>query len=127
MFVNMKPMTSKEEEIMQVIWKLEKAFVKEIIEELPEPKPHYNTVSTLVRNLEEKGLLLYDAFGNSHRYYAAISQDLFRKKKLKDLMGGYFDNSFKNLVAFFTNEEPLSQEELTELSELINKGLDKPK
>lgn len=118
-------MTSKEEEIMQVIWRLKKAFVKEIIEELPEPKPHYNTVSTLVRNLEEKGLLLYDAFGNSHRYYAAVSQDAYRKIKLKDLMTNYFDNSFKNLVTFFANEESISKEELAELSELINKDLDK--
>jgi BlaI family penicillinase repressor len=121
----MKTMTSKEEEIMQVIWRLKKAFVKEIIEELPEPKPHYNTVSTLVRNLEEKELLLYDAFGNSHRYYAAISQDSYRKVKLKDLMTNYFDNSFKNLVTFFANEESISKEELAELSELINKDLDK--
>jgi len=121
----MKTMTSKEEEIMQVIWRLKKAFVKEIIEELPEPKPHYNTVSTLVRNLEEKGLLLYDAFGNSHRYYAAVSQDAYRKIKLKDLMTNYFDNSFKNLVTFFANEESISKEELAELSELINKDLDK--
>lgn len=121
----MKTMTIKEEEIMQVVWKLEKAFVKEIIEELPDPKPHYNTVSTLARNLEEKGLLLYEAFGNSHRYYAAISQDSYRKVKLKDLMTNYFDNSFKNLVTFFTNEESVSKEELEELSDLINKDLDK--
>ena len=121
----MKTMTTKEEEIMQVVWKLEKAFVKEIIEELPDPKPHYNTVSTLARNLEEKGLLLYEAFGNSHRYYAAISQDSYRKIKLKDLMTNYFDNSFKNLVTFFANEESVSKEELEELSDLINKDLDK--
>jgi BlaI family penicillinase repressor len=70
-------------------------------------------------------LLLYEAFGNSHRYYATVTQDTYRKIKLKDLMTNYFDNSFKNLVTFFATEESISKEELVELSELINKDLDK--
>ena len=118
-------LTSKEEEIMQIIWKLKKAFVKEIIAELPDPKPHYNTISTLTRNLEEKGFVLYESFGNSHRYYALFPEDEYKKRKLNDLMSNYFDNSFKNLVTFFTQKEKLSQKELSDLLELIKK--DNPK
>ena len=70
----MEKLTNKEEEIMRVLWKLNKAFVKEIVAELPDPKPHYNTISTVVRNMEEKGFINHDAFGKSHQYYSCHQQ-----------------------------------------------------
>lgn len=117
----MKSLTTAEEEIMQVLWKLEKAFVKEVIAELPEPKPAYNTVSTIIRILEKKGFVDHEAFGKTFRYFPLTSKTAYQKQSTKTLLKSYFGNSFTNLVSFFAKEGELSKEELTELEKLLKK------
>ncbi len=117
----MRKLTNKEEEIMKVLWRLEKAFVKEIRAELKGVKPHYNTLSTIVRNLEHKGFVDHEAFGNTHRYFPKISKDAYRKKYINSSIADYFDNSYKNLVSAFAKEEKISVAELKEIIELIKK------
>lgn len=104
---------------MQVIWQLEKAFVKEILKELPEPKPHYNTVSTIVRLLVDKGFVGFEAYGNTHRYYPIISKKVYAREFMGEVMSKYFDNSFSRLVAFFAEEKDLTEEEIEEIIKLI--------
>lgn len=115
----MQKLTNKEEEIMKILWHLEKAFVKEIRAALKGDKPHYNTLSTIVRNLEDKKYVSHEAFGNTHRYYPIISKEQYRKKFVNSSMVDYFDNSYKNLVSFFAKEEKISVEELKEIINLI--------
>lgn len=115
----MEKLTNKEEEIIQVLWRLKKAFVKEIVEALPNPKPHYNTVSTIIRNMEAKGYIKYNAFGKTHQYYPAITKEEYRKGYMKKTINTYFEDSYKNVVSFFAKEEKISVEELKEIIELI--------
>lgn len=115
----MQKLTNKEEEIMKIIWQLEKVFVKEIRAKLSGDKPHYNTLSTIVRNLEEKKYVGHEAFGNTHRYYPIISKEAYRKKYINSSMLDYFDNSYKNLVSAFAKDEKISIEELKEIIDLI--------
>ena len=110
----MEKLTNKEEEIMHALWELNKGFVKDIIEKLPKGN-HYNTVSTIVRNLEEKGFVSYEAFGKSHQYYPIISKEVYRKQFINQAMKKYFDSSYKNMVSFFAKEEKISAEELREI------------
>ncbi|MFM1879080.1 MAG: hypothetical protein RLZZ241_1946 [Bacteroidota bacterium] len=120
--MNIQKLTNKEEEIMQALWKLQKAFVKELLKALPtDPKPHYNTVSTLVRNLEEKGFVGHEAFGNTHRYFPIISREAYRTAYISDTVAGYFDHNYKSLVSFFAKEEKISADELREIIALIDK------
>lgn len=121
----MKYLTKAEEEVMQHLWKLEKAFVKEIIAEMSEPKPAYNTVSTIVRILEQKGFVSYESFGKSHRYFPLVSKEDYSKYTLKDMVKNYFEGSFKQLVSFFAKEEQLSVKDIEEIKALINKNEDK--
>ncbi len=115
----MEKLTNKEEEILQVLWALKKAFVKEIIEALPLPKPHYNTVSTLIRNMEQKGYVNYQAYGKTHQYYPVVSKEVYRKAFMNKTINTYFENSYKNVVSFFAKEEKISVEELREIIDLI--------
>ncbi|XOV91418.1 MAG: BlaI/MecI/CopY family transcriptional regulator [Bacteroidota bacterium] len=118
----MKELTRAEEEIMHVLWKLENAFVKDIIEELPDPKPAYNTVSTFVRILEQKGFVGYEAFGKSHKYHPLISKDEYTRTFMKGFVKKYFSGSYQQMVSFFTEEDNLSLSELEALlKELKNK------
>jgi predicted transcriptional regulator len=117
----MQKLTNKEEEIMIILWRLKKAFVKEIMAEIEGSKPHYNTLSTIVRNLEEKNYVGYEAFGNTHRYYPLVSLEAYRKRFVNSKLVGYFDNSYKSMVSFFAKEEKISVEELKEIIELIEK------
>ena len=116
----MKKLAKREEEFMQVLWRLEKAFIKDIIEELPEPKPHYNTVSTMIRILKKKGFVGHEAVGGSHQYYPIITQESY----LGDVLNTYYGNSYKNLVAHFAKEEKISPEELEEIINMIKKKKD---
>ncbi|QSE96359.1 BlaI/MecI/CopY family transcriptional regulator [Fulvivirga lutea] len=113
----MRELTRAEEQIMQVLWKLKKAFVKDIIEKLPEPKPAYNTVSTIVRILEQKGFIGHQAYGKTHEYYPLIQKDKYSKFYLNNFLGGYFGGSFQNLVSFFAKENDL---DVTEVEKLLN-------
>ncbi|MBE9582884.1 BlaI/MecI/CopY family transcriptional regulator [Mucilaginibacter sp. JRF] len=117
----MKELTKAEEQIMQILWQLNEGIVKDIIERMPEPKPAYNTVSTVVRVLEGKGLVDHKAYGNSHVYFPLMSEDEYKKFSLNKIMNNYFDNSYKSLVSFIADEKKLGVKELDELAELIEK------
>ena len=117
----MQKLTNKEEEIMQILWKLEKAFVKEVLAEIVEDQPHYNTLSTIIRNLEEKGFVAYNAFGNTHQYYPIIKMEDYRNRFMNTAIENYFDNSYKNVVSFFAKENKISAQELREILALIEK------
>jgi BlaI family transcriptional regulator, penicillinase repressor len=117
----MKRLSEKEEMIMRVIWASGKAFAKEVREALPEPKPHINTVATIMRRLSDKGVLKYEDFGTTYRYSAAVSQKQYNNKVVKPLLKGLFGNSIKNVVAFFAQEEEISKEELKEIIDMIDK------
>ena len=115
----MQKLTNKEEEIMHIIWKLKKAFVKEVMAEITEDQPHYNTLSTIVRNLEEKGFVAHKAFGNTHQYYPIVPIEEYRKKFMNTAIDNYFNSSYKNMVSFFAKEEKISAEELREILAMI--------
>lgn len=121
----MKELTKAEDQIMQVLWKLKKAFVKDIIEQLPSPKPAYNTVSTIVRILEKKGFVGYTAYGKTHEYFPLVPQEKYTHFYLNNLVKGYFGGSFQNLVSFFASENKLDIRDidqlLKQLEELKNK------
>ena len=115
----MKKLTRKEEEVMKILWKLEKAFVKDIVEEYDDPKPHYNTVSSLVRLLQDKGIIGFTQYGNTYEYYPLMTKEEYRGTFMKQVVNDYFDNSYKSAVAFFVKEKGLSPEELEELVKMI--------
>ena len=115
----MQKLTNKEEEIMQILWRLKKAFVKEVMAEIKEDQPHYNTLSTIIRNLEEKGFVSYNAFGNTHQYYPIVKMEDYRKRFMNTAIENYFDNSYKNMVSFFAEEQKISAEELREILAII--------
>lgn len=116
----MEKLTNKEEEVMQALWSLEKAFVKEIVAQLEEEN-HYNTVSTIVRNLEEKGYVSHTAFGKTHQYFPVVSKDEYTKRFMNMATQRYFNNSYKSMVSFFAKEEKISADELREILEIIEK------
>ena len=121
----MKELTKAEEEIMQVLWDLDSAFVKDIIDELPEPRPAYNTVSTIVRILQQKGFVDHESFGKSHKYHPLITKEEYTKSFMKGFVKRYFSGSYRQMVSFFTEEENLSIKELEQLiKELKNKSND---
>jgi len=117
----MQKLTNKEEEIMQILWKLKKAFVKEVMAEITEEQPHYNTLSTIIRNLEEKGFVSHNAFGNTHQYFPIVKMEDYRKRFMNTAIDTYFDSSYKNMVSFFAKEEKISAEELREILAMIEK------
>ncbi|MFI5451065.1 BlaI/MecI/CopY family transcriptional regulator [Pedobacter sp. UC225_61] len=118
----MEELTKAEERIMQVLWKLKTAFVKDIIDELEEePKPPYNTISSIVRLLEKKGYVSYKAYGKTYEYFPAISKEDYTKTTFSKLFSGYFDNSPTSLLSFMVKEEKLSERDIEELKALINK------
>jgi BlaI family transcriptional regulator, penicillinase repressor len=118
----MEELTKREERIMMIFWKLKKAFVKDVLAELPDnPKPPYNTISSLARILEGKGYLKFKAYGKTYEYFPAIKQIEYRKMKLKKILSGHFGNSPASLLSFIIKEEKLSKEEINKLKEIINK------
>jgi len=117
----MQKLTNKEEEIMHILWKLKKAFVKEVMAEITEDQPHYNTLSTIIRNLEDKGYVSHNAYGNTHQYFPIIALEDYRKEFMNTAIENYFNNSYKNMVSFFAEEEKISADELREILEIIEK------
>lgn len=117
----MDKLTNKEEEIMDILWDLQKAFVKEIIAVLPGTN-HYNTISSIVRGLEEKGYVSYNAFGKTHQYYPTITKEAYAEKFLNIATKRFFDNSYKGMVSFFAKEQKITAQELKEILEIIEKG-----
>jgi len=100
---------------MSFFWERGDLFVKQILDFYPDPKPHYNTISTMVRTLEEKGLLGYHAYGNTYQYYPLVSKDDYNNKNLRNMVRKYFGNSFKRVVSTLIEEEDLTLDELREL------------
>jgi predicted transcriptional regulator len=123
--MEIKELTRAEEQLMQVLWQLEKGFVKDVIEQLPEPKPAYNTVSTIIRILETKGFVSHTAYGKSHEYYPIISKTEYQNFATDKLMSGYFDNSVKHMFSYFVKKEKIDLKEADEIMKLIEKLKDK--
>ena len=118
----MDELTKVEERIMLIFWKLQKAFVKDVLAEIPDkPKPPYNTISSVARILANKGYLKFKAYGNTHEYYPAISQADYRKIKLRSMLSGYFGDSPSTLLSFMISEDKLSKAEIKKMKEVINK------
>lgn len=111
----MKELTKAEEEVMQKLWQLEKAFVKEIIELMPEPKPAYNTISTIVRILEQKGFVGHEAKGKSFKYFPLIDKEEYSRKFMKGFVSRFFSGSYQEMVSFFAKEKDMSIQELEEV------------
>ena len=120
----MNKLTRKEEQIMQVIWQLGNCFVYDVIAHLPEPKPHYNTVSTIVRALKEKGYVGHKAYGKTHEYFPIVELESYRKQFFSKLVKDYFANSYKSVVSFLAQEKNISVEELKEIIEMIENPKD---
>lgn len=120
----MKELTKAEEQIMQELWILEKAFVKEIVDKLPEPKPAYNTVSTIIRILEKKGFVDHYAYGKTHQYFPLISKTVYTRLYFKNFLNGYFSNSFQEMVSFFAKEDKMSLSDLEEILKEVGKDLE---
>lgn len=119
-----KELTKAEEQVMQQLWKLEKAFVNDILDKLPEPKPAYNTVSTIIRILEKKGFVDHEAFGKTHRYFPLISKQEYTRVYMKNFLSNYFGNSFRDMVSFFAKEDNMSLAELEDLMTEVGKDLE---
>ncbi len=121
----MKELTKAEDQIMQILWTLEKGFVKDIVEQMPDPKPAYNTVSTIVRILEKKGFVGYKAYGKTHEYFPLILKEKYTRFYLNNMVKGYFNGSVQNLVSFFAKENKLEVQDIDalmkQLEELKNK------
>jgi BlaI family transcriptional regulator, penicillinase repressor len=118
----MKRLTRKEEEAMKILWKARKGFVKDLLELYIDPKPHYNTLSSLVRGLEDKGYVKHKAYGKNHQYYPAVTREEYRKVFMKNVVKDYFGSSYKNVVSFFVDEKKISTDDLKEMIRIIEKG-----
>jgi len=122
---NIQQLTRAEEDVMQVLWGLNKGFVKDILEKMPDPKPAYNTVSTIIRILEKKGFVGHKAYGKSHEYHPNVSREEYSRKFLNSFVKGYFDNSYKQLVSFFARKEKLSLGEIDDIMQILEKEKNK--
>lgn len=117
--MEIKELTKAEEQIMHVLWDIEKGFVKEILDKLPAPVPAYNTVSTIVRILEKKGFVAYRAYGKTHEYYPLVSREEYKSFAMGRVLEGYFDNSMSNLVSFFAGKEKIDINQADEIIRLL--------
>ncbi|HCT30848.1 MAG TPA: CopY family transcriptional repressor [Bacteroidales bacterium] len=123
----MKELTKAEEQIMQVLWDIKKGFVNDIMDKLPEPKPAYNTVSTIVRILEKKGFVGHNAYGKTHEYYPLVTKESYTKGFMKGFVENYFSNSYKNMVSFFSKNENLTLKEIEEMIKILQEQVDTKK
>jgi len=123
----MKQLTKAEEQIMHILWDIERGFVKDIIEHLPDPKPAYNTVSTIVRILEKKGFVAHRPYGNSHEYFPTLKKEDYTKAYLKSFVSNYFSDSYSEMVSFFTKDKKMSLKELEEIKKMIIEEIKKQK
>ena len=120
-------LTRAEEEVMQILWEIDKGMVHDLLEKFPEPKPAYNTVSTIVRILEQKGFVGHKAYGRTHEYFPVISKSDYTKSYFRNFVTNYFGNSYKSLASFFTTEGKLSMKELGDFQKIIHKEIKKKK
>jgi predicted transcriptional regulator len=119
----MKELTKAEEQLMHILWDIGRGFVKDILEHLPEPKPAYNTVSTIVRILEKKGFVSHRAYGKTHEYYPLITKEEYTKAYMKNFVQNYFSNSFQEMVSFFARDKNMSLAELEEIQKMISEEI----
>jgi BlaI family transcriptional regulator, penicillinase repressor len=125
--VKLRELTRAEEQIMQVLWDLEKGMVNDLLARLPDPKPAYNTVSTIIRILEQKGFVGHKAYGRTHEYFPLVSKMAYTKSHFGNLITNYFGNSYRSLASFFTSEENLSIGELEEIRKIMDNEIRKQK
>ena len=121
----MRELTRAEEQVMQVLWKIKKGFVKDILEHFDAPKPAYNTVSTIVRILQDKGFVDHNAYGRTHEYFPVVSKNDYSKTHLNTFVKDYFANSFENLVSFFAKEKGISVKEMGDIMKLMENEMKK--
>lgn len=119
----MKELTRAEEQVMQILWDVEKGFVKDLLAKMNSPKPAYNTVSTIVRILERKGFVDHQAYGKSHEYFPIVSKDQYRRFSIDNLLSGYFSGSFVNLASFFAKDGKIELQELERILEEVKEGV----
>lgn len=115
----MEKLSQQEEEAMQVVWRRSGGFIKEFLEDLPEPRPPYTTLASTIKNLEKKGYLKSEKIANTYRYTPLIPEEVYKKRFMQGFVGEYFKNSYKDLVAFFAKEEHISPEDLREILDMI--------
>ena len=127
MDTNKKELTKAEEQIMQILWELKQAFVKDIIAQIPAPKPATTTVSTIIRILETKGFIGHEAFGKAHQYHPLISKEEYKRHATEKLLGNYFENSVESMFSFFVKEEKLDLSDVDEILKMIDKIKHKPR
>lgn len=113
--IKMKHLTNREEEIMEYFWAKGPMFVKNLMGLFSDPRPHYNTISTVVRGLEDKGFLKHEQFGNTYRYSARITREEFSRNSIKSLISKYFDASYASVVSMFVEEQKISTDQIKEL------------
>ena len=123
----MRELTRAEEQVMQVLWKIKRGFVKDILEHFDEPKPAYNTVSTIVRILQDKGFVDHKAYGRTHEYFPLISKNDYSKSHLSNFVNDYFSNSFEKMVSFFAKEKGISLREMEEIMKIMESEVKKQK
>jgi predicted transcriptional regulator len=123
----MKELTKAEEQVMHILWDMEKGFVKDLLEKFPDPKPAYNTVSTMCRILETKGFVDHKSYGKSHQYFPLVSREQYTKEYLNNFVDNYFGNSIGQLVSFFSNQNKVDMGEADKIIELMNQLKDKKK
>lgn len=117
----MEKLTRQEEKAMLAIWKINKGFAKDILENFPGDKPHINTISSLIRSLEGKGYVNHNAYGNTYEYFPVISKEEYTSNFLGTFVNNYFESSYKDVVSFFAQEHKLSAEDLKEIIQMIEK------
>lgn len=118
----MKTLTKAEEQVMQAVWRVKEGFARDILEAMPSPKPHQNTVSTILKILVDKEFVGIKVFGRQHQYYALVSKEAYSKSSIKNLVKGYFGGSFSDAVSFMVKENSLSIEDLEALLSQLKKG-----
>ena len=123
----MKELTKAEEQVMQILWNLEKGFVNDILEKFPEPKPAYNTISTIVRILEKKGFIDHKAYGKTYEYFPIVSKKEYTRNYFKGFMNNYFSNSYQALASFLTADKNISVQELEQMKKLMEEQIEKQK
>jgi BlaI family transcriptional regulator, penicillinase repressor len=123
----MRELTRAEEQVMQVLWTIKQGFVKDILEHFDEPKPAYNTVSTIVRILQDKGFVDHKAYGRTHEYFPLISKNDYSKSHLSNFVNDYFSNSFEKMVSFFAKEKGISLREMEEIMKIMESEVKKQK
>jgi BlaI family transcriptional regulator, penicillinase repressor len=116
----MKELTRAEEEIMQVLWEIEKGFVRDVIDRLPDPKPAYTTVSTIIRILEKKGFVGHKAFGKTHQYFPLVEKKAYTRQLFRGMLSNYFGNSVHQMVSFFSRDKDLSISDLEAMKQIID-------